>query len=50
MLGKLFDRIKEGLAKTRVAMSERIAAIVPRGTRLDDERIDEIEALVGRGN
>ncbi len=46
MLGKLFDRIKEGLAKTRVAMSERIAAIVPRGTRLDDERIDEIEALL----
>jgi fused signal recognition particle receptor len=46
VLGKLFDRIKEGLAKTRVAMSERIAAIVPRGTRLDDERIDEIEALL----
>ncbi|MFA6109751.1 MAG: signal recognition particle-docking protein FtsY [Candidatus Latescibacterota bacterium] len=46
MLGKLFDRIKEGLAKTRTAMSERIAAVVPRGTRLDDEQLDEIEAIL----
>jgi fused signal recognition particle receptor len=46
VLGKLFDRIKEGLAKTRTAMSERIAAVVPRGTRLDDEQLDEIEAIL----
>jgi len=46
MLGNLFDKVKAGLAKTRTAMSERIAAVVPRGGRLDDEVIDEIEAVL----
>ena len=48
MLGKFFDKVKEGLAKTRTAMTETIAAVVPIGTRLDDDAIDEIEAaLIG---
>jgi fused signal recognition particle receptor len=46
VLGRLFGRIKEGLAKTRTAMSERIAAVVPRGTRLDDAQLEEIEAIL----
>jgi len=46
MLGNLFDKVKAGLAKTQTAMSERIAAVVPRGGRLDDEVIDEIEAVL----
>ena len=46
MLGKFFDRVKEGLAKTRTAMSAKISAVVSLGTRLDDEMIDEIEAIL----
>ncbi|MDP6698276.1 MAG: signal recognition particle-docking protein FtsY [Candidatus Latescibacteria bacterium] len=48
MLGKFFDKVKDGLARTRAAMTETIAAVVPRGTRLDDDAIDDIEAaLIG---
>ena len=46
MLGKFFGKIKQGLAKTRAAMAERIAAVVPVGTRLDEEAIDEIEGIL----
>ena len=46
MLGKFFDRVKEGLATTRTAMSAKISAVVSLGTRLDDEMIDEIEAIL----
>ena len=46
MLGKFFGKIKQGLAKTRAAMAERIAAVVPAGTRLDEDAIDEIEAIL----
>lgn len=46
MLSRLFDRLKEGLAKTRVAMAERIAAAVPRGTSLDEETLGELEAIL----
>jgi fused signal recognition particle receptor len=46
MLGKFFGKIRDGLSKTRSAMSERIAAVVPRGGRLDDEMIDEIEEIL----
>ena len=46
MLGKFFDKIKDGLSKTRSAMADRIAAVVPRGGRLDDEMIDEIEEIL----
>ena len=48
MLGKFFDKVKDGLARTRAAMTETIAAVVPLGTRLDDGAIDDIEAaLIG---
>jgi len=48
MLGKFFDKVKDGLARTRAAMTETIAAVVPLGTRLDDDAIDDIEAaLIG---
>ena len=48
MLGKFFDKVKDGLACTRAAMTETIAAVVPLGTRLDDDAIDDIEAaLIG---
>jgi len=46
MLGKFFGKIRDGLSKTRSAMSERIAAVVPRGGRLDDEMIDAIEEIL----
>ena len=44
MLGKFFDKVKQGLAQTRKAMTDVIAG----NPRLDDEAIDDIEAaLIG---
>ena len=46
MLGKFFDKIKDGLAQTRTAMTSAIAAVAPVGTRLDDDALDDIEAAL----
>ena len=43
---KFFDKVKEGLARTRTAMVEAISAVVPLGTCLDDDAIDAIEAVL----
>ena len=44
MLGKFFDKVKQGLAQTRQAMTNVIAG----NPRLDDDAIDDIEAaLIG---
>ena len=44
MLGKFFDKVKQGLARTREAMTDAIAG----NSRLDDDAIDDIEAaLIG---
>ena len=45
MLGKFFERIKDGLSKTRTAMSDKIASVI-RGGKLDDDAVDEIEAIL----
>ena len=48
MLGQFFDKIKDGLERTRTAMTSAIAAVAPVGTRLDDDALDDIEAaLIG---
>ncbi len=46
MLGGFFNKIKEGLSKTRDAMHDKIAAVVPIGGRVDEEMLDEIEAIL----
>ena len=46
MLDGFFDKIKEGLSKTRDAMHDRIATVVPIGGRVDEEMLDEIEAIL----
>ncbi len=46
MLGRFFDKVKEGLTKTRNAMHDKIAAVLPIGMRVDDETLDEIEAIL----
>ncbi len=46
MLGNLLGKVKNGLAKTRTAMTESIVAVVRGGTRLDDDMVDEIEAIL----
>jgi len=46
MLGGFFDKIKEGLSKTRDAMHDKISAVVPIGGRVDEEMLDEIEAIL----
>ncbi len=44
MLGKFFDKVKQGLARTRQAMTE----VITGNPRLDDDAIDDIEAaLIG---
>lgn len=46
MLGGFFDKVKEGLSKTRDAMHDKIAAVVSIGGRVDEEMLDEIEAIL----
>ena len=46
MLGQFLDRVRSGLAKTRDALSEGIAGVVGSGSRLDEEMVDEIEAVL----
>jgi fused signal recognition particle receptor len=46
MLGKLFDKLKSGLSKTREALAEKIAAVVGSGGRLDEETLEELEAVL----
>ena len=46
MSGGFFDKIKEGLSKTRDAMHDKIATVVPIGGRVDEEILDEIEAIL----
>ncbi len=46
MLGRFFDKIKEGLSKTRDAMHDKIAAVVPIGGRVDEDTLEEIEAIL----
>ncbi len=46
MLGKFFDKVKDGLARTRSAMADGIAAVLPLGGRIDEEAIDDIEAIL----
>ena len=46
MLGGFLNKIKEGLGKTRDAMHDKIAAVVPIGGRVDEEMLDEIEAIL----
>lgn len=40
-----FDKIRGGLSRTRIAVVDRIAALVSAGP-LDDEALDEIEAIL----
>ena len=46
MLGQFLDRVRSGLEKTRNALSEGIAAVIGSGNRLDDDMLDEIEAVL----
>ena len=46
MLGNLLGKVKNGLAKTRTAMTDSIVAVVRGGTRLDADMVDEIEAIL----
>ena len=46
MPSRFFERIRAGLAKTRTAVVEQIAAVIPSGSRLDEDMIEEIEAVL----
>jgi len=46
MLGGFLNKIKDGLGKTRDVMHDKIAAVVPIGGRVDEEMLDEIEAIL----
>ncbi|MBF0158368.1 MAG: signal recognition particle-docking protein FtsY [Magnetococcales bacterium] len=41
-----FQRLKEGLSKTRQVLSDKLDAILPFGARLDDATIEELESLL----
>jgi fused signal recognition particle receptor len=42
----LFDRLKEGLSKTRAGLTERIDAVVSGGKELDEETLEELEEVL----
>ena len=46
MLGKLLDRFKKGLTKTRQGMFGRIREIIRRKPSLDEETLEEIEEIL----
>lgn len=46
MLGRFLGRVRDGLAKTRTVVAEQIAAVVPPSGQLDEEAIEEIEAIL----
>ncbi len=46
MFGKLREKLKEGLAKTREALSSGLARLVRPGRTVDDALLDEVEELL----
>lgn len=46
MLGRLRRRLKEGLKKTRTALSGQMARIGIAGRKIDDELIEEVEEIL----
>lgn len=41
-----FDRLKEGLSKTRAGLTEKIEAVVSAGKELDEETLEELEEVL----
>ncbi len=46
MLGKLIDKFRKGLTKTREGMIEKIRAVIRRHPELDEETLEEIEEIL----
>lgn len=46
MLGKLFDKFKKGLTKTREGMVQKIREVIRLRPKLDDEALEEIEEIL----
>ena len=46
MLEQFIDKVKRGLEKTRSALSEGISSVIGGTDRLNDEMVDEIEAIL----
>jgi len=45
-----FDRLKEGLAKTKVALVDRVSSIMTVFRKIDDELFDELEEALIQGD
>ncbi|MBM3280905.1 MAG: signal recognition particle-docking protein FtsY [Candidatus Handelsmanbacteria bacterium] len=46
MLGRLLDKLNSGLSKTREALADKIATVVGSGGRLDEDTLEELEAVL----
>ena len=46
MLGKLIDKFRKGLTKTREGMVQKIRAVIRRRPELDEETLEEIEEIL----
>ncbi len=46
----LFDRLKDGLAKTKAALADRMANIMTAFRKIDDELFDELEEALIQGD
>ena len=45
-----FQRLVKGLAKTRAGLFSRLRQITGAGTRLDEEKLEEIEEILVRAD
>ena len=46
MLGKLIDKLKKGLTKTREGMVQKIREVIRRRPEIDEETLEEIEEIL----
>ena len=46
MLGKLIDKLKKGLTKTREGMVQKIREVIRRHPEIDEETLEEIEEIL----
>jgi len=49
-IGRFFQRIKTGLAKTRSAVGEALRTLIGRGRRIDQAFLDELESVLLRAD
>jgi fused signal recognition particle receptor len=50
LIGRLYDKVKSGLAKTRSAVGDALRALVGRSRAIDQDFLDQLEAVLLRAD